>query len=373
MTQRSGFWNDAITGDANLLTENAADGIGYRFSNEEYVSPWVDIFMRAILNGTGNRGVLKGWLNELAVTGVATPVAVDTGAAIIYGLWYENDSSLNVAIPSPTNDTRIDRIVIRRNWIDGTARITRIEGTEGGGAPAMTQSAAPGGSGIYDIPLAQCSITTGGVIAVTDEREYCTFSTVAVDNSVATATIVNEAVDFAARDTTSKSVFFGGSDLLPLAGSFAYDEDNTTLDGSVTAAWGANAATMEGWQCSGSGTAQDRCFFVAFRPPADYVPDTEIEVRAWFIDDWAGATSIYFRSAWQIYTSNGEPELPGSYTSNTVSLTSVLDTVHMEDDLATIPGLDGDELILYCVMYYNSAGAELMLFTGIEFLYTGYV
>jgi hypothetical protein len=73
----------------------------------------------------------------------------------------------------PTGATRIDRIVLRASWAAQTVRITRIAGVENDDAPALTQT--PGTT--YDIPLAQVSITTGGVITITDERVFCVFGT----------------------------------------------------------------------------------------------------------------------------------------------------------------------------------------------------
>ena len=99
MGQRSFFWNGVTVGDANTWCVATADGVGYHMSNATVVSPWVDIVMRMLLNGTGNRGVLLGWLNALAVTGATSPVSVNTGGAVIYGLCYENDAAVTVTIP----------------------------------------------------------------------------------------------------------------------------------------------------------------------------------------------------------------------------------------------------------------------------------
>lgn len=116
-----------------------------------------------------NEGVLFGVLNALAVSGTSSPVSVASGAAVVYGYPYTNDASTTVAIATPTTATRIDRIVLRASWAAQTVRITRIAGTEGSGsAPAMTQTAGT----TWDIPLATVSITTGGVITVTDARVY---------------------------------------------------------------------------------------------------------------------------------------------------------------------------------------------------------
>jgi len=372
VTQRSGHWDGAILGDADTYTVNAADGIGYRLSNVSYESFWHDIMCRALFNGTGNRGVLYGWGNQLAVSGVATPISVNDGAALIYGLFYRNTAAMNVAITSPTNATRYDRVVVRRNWTTQTARVTVITGTEGGGIPAMTQSPAPAGTGIYDIPLATLQVTTGGVITVTDAREYCTFSTAAAEDSVATGDIVADAIDWEQREQVNKNLRFGGRELLTMPSNFAYGEGSDYLNGSIAATWGAAAAAMESWICTGSGTANDMNFMVAFKLPADYVPGTNITVLLWWIDDWAGATDFDIYSTYQLYRDGEELTVPEARTTTDAILTSVVDTVHVSE-LRGVSGLVGDEMVMYCASYYNAAGVESILFAGLEFIYTAYV
>jgi len=119
------------------------------------------------------QGVYAGAGGELAVTGTASPVSVASGAAAVAGFLYRNTAAVTVAIPTPAGSTRIDRIVLRMSWSAHTVRITRIAGTEGGAAPAITQT----DNTTWDIKLAQVSITTGGVCTVTDERTFCHFAT----------------------------------------------------------------------------------------------------------------------------------------------------------------------------------------------------
>ncbi len=159
MAESSIFWTTGATGDGALPYTMAQ------------VTAWL---RRTFTPGQTNGGILKGYGSELAVSGTSSPVTVATGAAQVYGFPYENDSAATVAIPTPSGATRIDRIVLRASWAAQTVRITRIAGTEEGGAPSLTQT--PGTT--YDIPLAQVSITTGGVITVTDQRVFCTFGTV---------------------------------------------------------------------------------------------------------------------------------------------------------------------------------------------------
>jgi len=69
-----------------------------------------------------------------------------------------------------------------------TVRIAKINGVEGGSAPALTQTDGTK----WEISLAQVSITTGGVITVTDERAYCHFGT-AVNTAMLDADCVTAA------------------------------------------------------------------------------------------------------------------------------------------------------------------------------------
>lgn len=119
-------------------------------------------------------GVLREYGNELAVTGTSSPVAVATGSANVYGSPYENTSSVNVAISTPVIGTTGHRIVLRKSWASQTVRITKISSSDGVSAiPAATQT--PGTT--YDVTLATLTITTGGVITVTDARPFAQYQT----------------------------------------------------------------------------------------------------------------------------------------------------------------------------------------------------
>lgn len=158
MTQISRFWEGSTIGDA---TEAPYD------AGTEFSKVLMSIAGAAAV-ATNLSGVFRNELNQLAVSGVATPVTIDTGRSMVWGAWYENDAAATVAIPTPAAATRIDRIVARKDWAAQTVRITRIAGVEGGGAPALVQIAGT----TWDEPLAQVSINVGGVITVTDERQF---------------------------------------------------------------------------------------------------------------------------------------------------------------------------------------------------------
>jgi hypothetical protein len=163
MAEISFFWAGTVTGDKGP------------YSDDQYS----DIQRKLFTSDRAMQGILR-FANQLAVTGGTSPIAVNTGAAIVDGKFYENDASLNVVIPTPVGATRIDRIVLRKDFAGQTVRITRIAGSEGGGAPALVQTDGT----TWDIPLAQVSITTGGVITVTDERVFISVPISAIASQV---------------------------------------------------------------------------------------------------------------------------------------------------------------------------------------------
>ena len=147
-------------------------------------------------------GVGPGYLNSLAVTGVATPVSVASGGAVVDGHPYQNGGATTIAIPTPATLTRIDRIVLRADWANHQVRITRIAGTEGGGAPAITQTSGT----TYDIKLAQVSITVGGVITVTDERVFAVPPT----GTIPILSVAQDTTAWTALAYTGTGADFGG-------------------------------------------------------------------------------------------------------------------------------------------------------------------
>lgn len=174
MAQTSWPWTDS-TGDGGPYAANTwDDDAEILFTTDQATS----------------QGPIKGYLNELEVSGVASPVSVATGAAVVKGKRYKNTAAVDVAVPTPSGDTRIDRIVLEADFTGQTVRIARVAGAEGGAAPAVTQTDGT----TWQVSLAQVSITTGGVITVTDERVLCQFGTDILDGVVATAKLADSAV-----------------------------------------------------------------------------------------------------------------------------------------------------------------------------------
>lgn len=158
MVQLSRPWNGTTEGDAGP------------YSADQWKRLWETLFVKV----PESRGVIADFEDELEVTeSAANIVSVATGAAMVKGCWYESDEVVSFSVPTPTGSTRVDRIVLRCTWsgtgsYPQTVRLRKLTGVEGGGTPALTQVDGT----TWEIPLAYVSITTGGVMTITDERAY---------------------------------------------------------------------------------------------------------------------------------------------------------------------------------------------------------
>ena len=152
------------------------DGIVLGDCGDYTMDQWDDMMEGLYTAFAGaTEGVLRRASFELNPTiPGANTVRIAAGAAIVKGKWYRNTADVDVAIPTPVADTRIDRIVLRSSWAAQTVRITRIVGTEGMGAPAITQVDGT----TWDLKICQVSITIAGAMNITDERAYCHYATV---------------------------------------------------------------------------------------------------------------------------------------------------------------------------------------------------
>lgn len=146
MTERSRPWDGIVTGDAGPYSDDQ----------------WTDIFKSFSAPVIASQGVLADNLNELSASGAVTPVTIATGRALVDGIWYETDTTVDVAMASPAVNPRVDRIVLRKDWAAQTVRITRIEGAEAASPVAAALTQIDGTT--WDLPLWQMHITTGGAI-----------------------------------------------------------------------------------------------------------------------------------------------------------------------------------------------------------------
>jgi hypothetical protein len=159
MTERSRPWDGTTVGDAVDAPYDAA-------------SEWADMFLAlspAASQSVNKGGVVfsaQGFGDLAATTPSANTARIATGIAWNQGTWYKNDGNVDITISTPAVSTRTDVIVLRKSWSGQTVRLAKVTGTEGAGAPSITQNYGV----TWDIPLWNASITTAGVITFTDRR-----------------------------------------------------------------------------------------------------------------------------------------------------------------------------------------------------------
>ena len=157
MAELSRPWSGTVTGDAGPYSDDQ----------------WTDVWKTLLAPVIASQGVFRDQLNDLIVSLPLTPspITVQTGRALVNGIWYESNINVSVAIPTPAGNPRVDRIVLRADWALQTVRITRIAGAEAASPvpPALVQIDGT----TWDLPLWQIRITVGAATSVErDEREF---------------------------------------------------------------------------------------------------------------------------------------------------------------------------------------------------------
>lgn len=158
MAETSRFWTGTTVGDA----------IGAPYDAPTEFSNVLKSLAGAAGSARDRSGVFMGELNNLAPSGTVSPINITSGRALVYGAWYQLDAATTLAIPTPGGATRLDYVVLRKDWTTQEVRLTRVAGVEGGGLPVLAQT-----EGLqWDAVIASVSITTGGVITTTDRRSF---------------------------------------------------------------------------------------------------------------------------------------------------------------------------------------------------------
>ena len=248
-----------------------------------------DTFFRMLLNGTGDQGVLRGWLNEMLVSGVASPVTVATGGAIVYGEFYQNDQAASVNIPTPAAGlSRYDRVVVRRSWAAQTARIARVAGVAAAApaVPALTQTV----NVTWEIPLATVLVTDAGAITLTDTRDYCTFSTDWPANAVDTEHYAVGSVTLDKVPDRTRYQLKGSGQIEPDSGA-----------NPCTWTYGVGPAPYPYWEYANANLESGWVYFMA---PTGLV-GAQVDIYVWSVPDVNGAGAGAETCQWEYNTYSG--------------------------------------------------------------------
>lgn len=290
MAESSIFWTTGGAGD------------GASTYTQTQLNAWL---RRTFLNSLTTEGVLLGYANALAVSGTASPLAIATGAAYVYGFPYENDTSTTKTVTTPAVGTTGGHVVLRVDWAAQTVRIVAVRNTDGVAAiPALTQTAGT----TWEIRLASFTITTGGVITVTDARTYCHFNT-AVSSAMIDALAIVTA-DIADNAITTAKI----AALQVTAAKIALDTIDDTLVGNKVPAliarrggsatvWSTTGTTnytpttvrMQCGACASSGGGTVTVTFpVAFSQPPVVVATVQAGFERTLVIDTITATTVSF-------------------------------------------------------------------------------
>jgi hypothetical protein len=171
MTELSMPWGGTSTGDASEAP----------YDDDEWSDLWAllhgydrttqGVIATAYSGAVGNLLASADLSTMLEVTSAAGPtIRVARGAALVDGKLYVNDSRIedpDGGITAPGAGSNYYRVVLRKDFAAQTVR-TALLGPNAAAPPAVTQTDGT----TWEISLATIQITSGGVVTVTDTREF---------------------------------------------------------------------------------------------------------------------------------------------------------------------------------------------------------
>lgn len=337
MTERSRFWDGTAVGDAVAVGQAHLH----------------DQFFRCVAGNTGDRSVVRGWRNELEVSGTSSPISVASGGGVVYGMFFDSDAAVAVSIPTPSSGfSRYDRIVLRRDWSTYTVRVARVAGVAAAvpAVPALTQ----GAGAIWESPLATVLVDDAGTITVTDTREFCALLSEWAANIVTAGMYEEGAVTADKRPDRARWLFCGYPEIEPDSANPA----TRVAGGSYDYLQFADAAQNDAW-----------AYFLI----PDGVTGTQT-VYVWSIPDVNGAGGGAENCQWDytIYY-GGDGAIPNSASGTTnVDQQARVNTRFYRDSIhAGLAAIEGDVVAIQlsrdgAADSYNSA----MRLLGIELYWT---
>lgn len=156
MTQYSWFWGGTETGDAGPYTDD----------------DFSDVLSKVFQNDRTSQSVLYGIENSLNITNPSgSTVRVATGWAIVDGKFYRNSANVDFVLDVPVA-TRYYTIILKKDFTAQTVRLASL-GPDEIDFPIPTQNDGT----VWEVEIARVEITSGGVVTITDVRDFCRFST----------------------------------------------------------------------------------------------------------------------------------------------------------------------------------------------------
>jgi len=124
--------------------------------------------LRFMNNSLYTDGLIPNITDNLKTTVVSgLNVSVSAGGALVNGTFVKSDSTTSLSITQGSAGTRIDLIVIERDYLNRTSTIKVVEGVSGGGVPSLTQN----DGGVWQFQLAKLTIPAGTLSLTADMIE----------------------------------------------------------------------------------------------------------------------------------------------------------------------------------------------------------
>jgi len=338
MAERSRFWDGIILGDAVAVGQTHLH----------------DQFFRSVINGTGNRGPLFGWRNDMLVSGGSSPLSVAAGGGCVYGMLYDSDAAVSVSIPTPSSGlSRYDLVVLRRDWSVQQVRIARVAGVAAlvPAVPALTKTAGT----IWEVPLATLLIDDAGTIVATDTREFCAFTTEWPLNIVATDMYAEGAVTAAKIPDRTRYNLKGAGQIEP--------------DSVNPCTWVAGAS-YDFWQFVDA--AQNDCWVYFMGETGD--TGAGVDIYLWTVPDVNGAGAGAENAKWDysIYYGTYDGALTNAAaTANVDQQVRLNTTVYRDQLVAALPAVEGQIIAIQLSRdgVADSYNSDMRLL-GIELVWT---
>ncbi|MEU8133229.1 tail fiber domain-containing protein [Streptodolium elevatio] len=144
----------------------------YPFDNQAVSEGQFSAFFRELSSHSGVADSVSGASFSVVGDSSGMQVKVLPGFAIVRGHAVQSTATETIPIAAASPAARIDRVVLRLDPTANAITIAVVQGTPGGGVPALTQT----DTGVHEFPLAQVSVPVGAATIsagqVTNERRF---------------------------------------------------------------------------------------------------------------------------------------------------------------------------------------------------------
>jgi hypothetical protein len=185
MTEKSTFWNLGAGDDGPYSADEFADFVSFMYQHDKTTE-----------------AVIKYMLNELLPTNTGLTINVATGKAIIDGSFFINSTIWSSVVVVPgAGDTNYYNLVLQKDWSSQEVRLVLL-GPSTIATPSVTQTAGT----IWEISIAEISVTDAGVVSLTDTRVFCAMPMHIITNVIADEQITSQKILASCIDNTKLAV-----------------------------------------------------------------------------------------------------------------------------------------------------------------------